>query len=107
MTDRRIAAATDEKVAAALDHIEEAQRELGRACQELCPIIGGASQWKRVRALYDRVHDEWHRVHAWAEKHRGRLDLDGSGLSALARIPEAQVGESIESGKFPAGDGGA
>ncbi len=107
MTDARFAAEADAKVRAALDHIEEAQQELGRACQELCPIIGGASQWKRVRALYDRVHDEWHRVHAWAEKRRGRLDLDGSGRSALARTPEAQEGQLIEMPRPPTCDGGA
>jgi aminoglycoside phosphotransferase (APT) family kinase protein len=107
MTGPRFAAEADAKVLRALEHIEEAQRELGCACQELCPIIGGVSQWKRVRALYDRVHAEWYRVHAWAEKRRGHLDLDGSGRSALARTQEVQAGDLIEGTKLPASDGGA
>ena len=107
MTDRRIAAAADEKVAAALDHIERAQRDLGEACALLCPIIGGVKAWERVSKLYDRMHAEWCRIHAWAEKHRGRLDLDGSGRSALARTQEAQAGELIGKAKPPTCDGGA
>jgi hypothetical protein len=84
VSDPTISAEADAHVARALDRIEEAQRELGRACAELSSIIGGAGQWKRIRALYDRVHAEWYRVHGWAEKHRGRLDLDGIARAALA-----------------------
>lgn len=84
MVDPLIAAAADAKVQAALELIEEAQRNLGRACQELCPIIGGAGQWKRVSASYDRVHAEWYRVHAWFEKKRGQLELDESGRRGRA-----------------------
>ena len=51
MTDRCIAAAADEKVAAALDRIERAQRELGEACALLCPIIGGVKAWERVELI--------------------------------------------------------
>ena len=90
MTETTTSAEADANVARALAHIEAAQCELGRACQELSPIIGGAPQWKRVSALYDRVHTEWYRIHLWAQKHCGRLDLDSIGRAALAKVEERQ-----------------
>jgi hypothetical protein len=85
MTDPTISAEADAHVARALEHIEEAQRELDRACQELSPIVGGFARWKRISALHDRVRSEWHQLHGWALKHRGRLELDGIGRAAHLR----------------------
>jgi hypothetical protein len=81
-----VQAEAQRKVRAALDHIEAAQRLLGSACEELCPIIGAAPAWGRVGKLYDKVHAEWHRVNALLD--RRKLDLDESGRAALAkRLP--------------------
>jgi hypothetical protein len=85
MNDPTISAEADAHVARALEHIGEAQRELDRACQELSSIVGGFARWKRISALYGRVCAEWHQVHGWAAKHRGRLDLDGIGRAAHLR----------------------
>ncbi len=85
MTKTSSSAEADAHVARALEHIEEAQRELDRACQELSPIVGGFARWKRISALHDRVRSEWHQLHGWALKHRGRLELDGIGRAALVR----------------------
>jgi hypothetical protein len=75
----------ERKVRAALANIEAAQRLLGKACEELCPIIGAVGPWGRVGKLYDKVHAEWHRVNAFLQNKRGRLNLDESGRAALAR----------------------
>jgi hypothetical protein len=85
MTKTTSSTEADAHVARALEHIEAAQRELERACQELSPIIGGAPQWKRISALYDRVRMGWYWLHGWAQKHRGRLDLDVLGRAAIAQ----------------------
>jgi hypothetical protein len=85
MTDPTNSAEADAKVAIALAHIEEAQRDLDRACQALSPIVGGFARWKRISALHDRVRSEWYQLHGWAAKHRGRLDLDGIGRAALSK----------------------
>jgi len=87
MTDPTILAEADAYVARALERIEAAQCELDRACQELSPIVGGFGRWKRISALHDRVRSEWYQLHAWAEKHRGRLDLDGIGRAVIAPDP--------------------
>lgn len=78
-----IQAEAQRKVRAALVSIEAAQRLLGKACEELSPIIGGAPAWGRVGKLYDKVHAEWHRVNALLDGRK--LDLDESGRNALVR----------------------
>ena len=78
-----IQAEAQRKVRAALESIEAAQRLLGRACEELSPIIGAVGPWGRVGKLYDKVHAEWHRVRALLD--RRKLDLDESGRAALAK----------------------
>ena len=84
MADPKIAAAADAKVQRALDHIESAQRQLDKACQELCPIIRGLSRYQRIGRLHRTVELDWHRLNDWARKHRGKLDLDESGRAELA-----------------------
>jgi hypothetical protein len=79
-----VRAEAERKVRAALDHLEAAQRELGRACEELSPIIGAVTPWGRAGKLYDRIHAEWHRLNIFLQKNRERLGLDESGLRALA-----------------------
>lgn len=83
MVDPKIAAAADAKVKAALDHIEAAQRLLDKACQELCPIIGGLRQHEAIGMLHRQVELRWHKLNDWARSHRGKLDLDESGRRAL------------------------
>lgn len=67
---------------AALVHIENAQRELGEACQNLSSIIGAIPDCNAVNKLYDRVHTQWHRLNKRLEKYRGRWQLDGVNLIA-------------------------
>lgn len=74
-----------EKIAYACKQIEAAQRLLGRACEELCPIVGLAKEWERLGNLYDKVHAEWHRVNLKVE---GGFDLDGD---AKRRFAEAKA----------------
>lgn len=54
----------------ALDAMERAQRELGKACEALCPVLGGLNHWKRVGKLYDAVNEAWHNVNGFAERER-------------------------------------
>jgi hypothetical protein len=78
-----VQAEAERKVRTALDLIESAQRQLGRACAELSPVIGGIGPWGRVGKLYDRVHAEWHRTKALLDGRK--LDLDETGRGALAK----------------------
>ena len=60
-----------------LDHIQDAQNELGRAAQLLSTINhGGAVDWRRVNRAYDQIHKLWYRVAARRPKLR-RERLDG------------------------------
>ncbi len=87
MADPKIAAAADARVQRALNHIEAAQRELDRACQVLCPVIGGLPQYERAGRLHRTIELEWHRLAEWARKRKGKLDLDESGRRELEEAP--------------------
>lgn len=67
--------AAEQKVQNALAKIESAQRLLGDACAELSPVVGAAGDWKRVGALYDRVHEEWRKL-AYDAHNGWRLDSE-------------------------------
>lgn len=51
-----------EKVLAALEHIENAQRLALRAAEELCSVDGMAGEWVATGDLYDTIKRHWHRV---------------------------------------------
>ena len=50
------------RVRAAMEHVEEAQRELGRAQADLCSVIGYTKEFDRLRKLYEAVKTEWYRL---------------------------------------------
>jgi hypothetical protein len=85
-----VRAEAERRVRAALANVEAAQRELGRACEEMSAIIGGIPPWERLGKLYDRVHAEWHRLNLWFNGARSKLDLDEAGRRALAKRLAAQ-----------------
>jgi hypothetical protein len=87
-----VRAEAERKVRAALDHVEAAQRELERATQELCPIIGALPAWRRLGALTDRVHNEWRRLR-YEQPKRG-YSLDEDGRRALEKRLAAQKPEA-------------
>lgn len=77
------------RIALALEKIEAAQRLLGDACEQLCPINGLCPEWERVGILYDKVHAEWHRVNRKVE---GGFDLDSDARRRfLARAEAVQA----------------
>lgn len=81
----------------AMDHVERAQTELGRACEELSPIMAGGPTWRRGSNLYDSVHSFWYVVRGLEEKlaKRGGPLVDSINLTAeLERRAKAQGGAS-------------
>lgn len=71
------------RVQKALDHIQQAQNELGSACAELSALVGGIPVWKATGTLYDRVRALWYRVESF--RARGRFQLDSINVEALER----------------------
>ena len=69
-------AAAEARVASALDHLEEAQRLVERARQELSSVCGMAAEHRRLGALYGQVKGCWHAVRERASRLQGRLVLD-------------------------------
>ncbi len=72
---------SDPRVAAhyhvALDHIQSAQNQLGRAAALLCSInLGGAVDWRRLNREYQRVRTLWYQLDDRLPKLR-REQLDG------------------------------
>lgn len=62
-------AGTDPRVQAALDNIQEAQRLLAKAGEELSAVDGFANEWQRISQLYGELRSLWHEV----EDRRGFL----------------------------------
>lgn len=58
------------RIRAALEHIEEAQIEIGRAIADLSAVRGFVREGERLQKLYDRIRAEWDRV-TYAKKPRG------------------------------------
>jgi hypothetical protein len=78
-----VRAEAERRVRAALEHIQLAQLELGRAQGELASIEGGVVVWRLIGRLYDRVHEAWYRVEAF--RAGGRFSLDSISREALAK----------------------
>lgn len=84
--DTSAQAEAERRVREALDHIQNAQLELGRAAAALSSLQGGAGVWSATGKLYDRVHAHWYRVQTFQQ--RGRFSLDGIASKALERSGE-------------------
>ncbi len=54
------------KVKTALQHIQNAQEELGRATSALGSLRFGSGQCGRVSKLYEKLHAEWYRLRNFA-----------------------------------------
>jgi len=63
------------KLRRALHEIQEAQNGVGRALQELSPIIGALPTYSKGHKLYDQVHAYWYKVNALVERAE-KLRLD-------------------------------
>lgn len=72
------------RVRRALEHIQRAQDELGRAGSELASIVGGAATQAVVMRAYDLVHRTWYRV-AKLRDRAAKLDLDEMAKESFAR----------------------
>jgi hypothetical protein len=83
-----VRAEAERRVRKALDHIQNAQAELGRACAELSNIERGVVVWRVVGKLYDRVHAAWYRVEEFRKQ--GRFTLDSIARESLAKRLAAQ-----------------
>jgi len=68
----------EQRVAAALAAIQEAQGLISYAAQALSSVNGLCPAYLRVGRLYDRVHRTWYAVRdkAGVVKRRGKLTLD-------------------------------
>ena len=78
----------ERRIRKALEHVQRAQAELGRACEELSNIAPEPAARRELGKLYDRVHAAWYRVEAFRKS--GRFDLDGIARETLARSLAAQ-----------------
>lgn len=67
----------------ALDHIQAAQNELGRAQAELSAIQHGAPECAAVGREYDRVRRLWYRVEKKTKY--SKLGLDEMGVKSLQK----------------------
>lgn len=76
-------AEAERRIRKALDHIQEAQAQLGRAAAELSNLEHGSAVWSAIGKLYDRVHAAWYRVEAFRKG--GRWALDDIARAALAK----------------------
>lgn len=63
------------RIRRAMEHVEEAQRELGRAATELSSLLYCAPIGNQTMRLYDRVHAHWYKLQAKLKDKR--VDLDG------------------------------
>jgi len=55
------------QVLRALDLLQEAQRLVELAGQELCPVPSSADVWTGTAQLYFDIKRHWHRVQQWSE----------------------------------------
>lgn len=69
------------KARRALELIEQAQRLLSKACEELCPLDGLCPQWEDVGDHYDKIKALWHRVNS--RVNGGGFDLDSDAKRKL------------------------
>lgn len=82
------------RIELALQHIEEAQREIGRAQQELFSVVGLAADNDRLRKLYDKTKAEWYRLRKKVDQLRGRphrsMGLLDHDTTPADRVPHKQ-----------------
>jgi hypothetical protein len=52
----------------ALDSVQKAQTHLGRALEELSPIIGALPEYEAGQKVWDDVHSYWYRVRALLDR---------------------------------------
>jgi hypothetical protein len=74
-------AEAERRIRAAMNRVEQAQRALELACQDLCDVSGAGPLWSAVGKLQDRVHSMWSRLARFIET--GRFDLDGVARQAF------------------------
>lgn len=84
--DKRRRTVGEARVRAAMDHVQQAQIELGRAMADLSAVIGFIPEGDKLSALYDKVHSLWYKI-------RARLDAGPTKrypeIGLLDRIPFA------------------
>ncbi len=91
-----------EKYRRAMALVEQAQRLIGDASAELCPVIWGNPDYQRLGKLYDKIHAEWYKLKHALDVRGPKLDLDETGRAAadrraaaasapVARTPEEAV----------------
>lgn len=81
MTPEQVKTESHLRIRKALEHIQQAQNELGSACAELSSITGGVTVWRTTSKLYDSVHALWYRVEDF--RMRGKFGLDSLSTEAL------------------------
>jgi len=83
--------AAELRLGAALEAIEQAQRLIARAAQELCDVSGMASEWRRLGSLHGQVKRAWYAVRGKADhlslKDRLLLDHEPSQNGRACRAP--------------------
>ncbi len=62
------------RVHSALDLIEEAQRLIERAGQELSPVVGAADEWHDTMQLYSRIKRQWYQLEHWNQRQMSQSD---------------------------------
>ncbi len=78
-----------ERIRQAMEHVQNAQTELGKAQELLSSVVGVMPRWTALSKLYGQVRREWYRREAFA-RGKGRVDLDGIAKQNLER--DAQGG---------------
>ena len=103
--DKRGRTPSDPRVEEALRKIEDAQRHLKGAAENLSRASGFAEEWSLTLELYETIKQHWHRVAARrGELERSRLVLteEGGGPRYLLAGRPVNAGDTIE---FDDGDG--
>jgi hypothetical protein len=85
-------AEAEARIQRALDHIEQAQRLMDRACQEISSIEGMCPDWQRLGKIHQRIEAEWHRLNH--RRKTARYDLDGSAAEQFIAANPGAVASS-------------
>lgn len=65
------------RIERALAHLQEAQAQVGRALEQLSPIIGALPAYSKGHKLYDQVRAYWYKVSELRQEPKaGKLGLD-------------------------------
>lgn len=84
LTPEEIRESAKARLRNAMVHIERAQNELDRACQELSPITWGDPLYTACGKIRERVHTFWYRVKNFRDTNK-KYGLDASNIEALAK----------------------